>query len=214
VVAFPPVAVPGTLAEHISSLGLSQFHTAETEKYAHVTYFFNGGKEQPWAGEERRLVASQKVATYDLHPEMSAGELTDTLLQALGSGGHDFVVVNFANPDMVGHTGKLDATIKAVEFTDNCLNRVVTVATELGFVTLITADHGNAEEMCKVGPDGSRGEPITKHTLNPVPLIAVNAGAGIRLRRGGALENVAPTLLDLMGLGKPEQMTAASLIER
>ncbi|MEK6985634.1 MAG: 2,3-bisphosphoglycerate-independent phosphoglycerate mutase [Candidatus Thermoplasmatota archaeon] len=213
-VAYPPQKVEGTLAEHLAALGLTQFHTAETEKYAHVTYFFNGGREPPWPGETRKLVPSPKVATYDLKPEMSAGEVTDEVLQAMGSGGYDFVVVNFANPDMVGHTGKLDATVKAVEFTDNCVQRCVEVATELGFVTLITADHGNCEEMCKVGPGGARGEPITKHTLNPVPLIAVNAGKGVKLRDGGALENVAPTLLDLMGLATPAAMTAKSLVVR
>ncbi len=213
-VAYLPTKVDGTLAEHLAASGLTQFHTAETEKYAHVTYFFNGGREAPWPGETRKLVPSPKVATYDLKPEMSAGEVTDEVLQAMGSGGYDFVVVNFANPDMVGHTGKLDATVKAVEFTDNCVHRCVEVATELGFVTLITADHGNCEEMCKVGPDGGRGEPITKHTLNPVPLLVANGPKGLRLAEGGALENVAPTLLELMGLPKPAAMTAASLVVR
>ncbi|HLF16376.1 MAG TPA: 2,3-bisphosphoglycerate-independent phosphoglycerate mutase [Candidatus Thermoplasmatota archaeon] len=213
-VAFPPQEVKGTLAEHLSNLGLTQFHTAETEKYAHVTYFLNGGREAPFPGEERRLVPSPKIATYDLRPEMSAGELTDGVLQAMGSGGYDVVVVNYANPDMVGHTGDLDATIKAVEFTDNCLHRLVSVATGLGFVTLVTADHGNCEEMCKVNPDGSRGEPVTKHSLNPVPLIAVNGPKGLRLRAGGALANVAPTLLELMGLPAATEMTAPSLLVR
>ncbi|MEA3137662.1 MAG: 2,3-bisphosphoglycerate-independent phosphoglycerate mutase [Thermoplasmata archaeon] len=213
-VAYPPQTVPDCLAEHLSKLGLSQFHTAETEKYAHVTYFLNGGRESPFAGEDRKLVPSPKVATYDLQPEMSAGPLTDEVLHAMGSGGYDFVVVNYANPDMVGHTGKLDATVKAVEFIDNCINRVTAVATELGFVTLITADHGNCEEMCRVNRDGSRGEPITKHTLNPVPLILVNGGKGVGLEGGGALENVAPTLLDLMGLPVPKAMTAKSLVRR
>jgi 2,3-bisphosphoglycerate-independent phosphoglycerate mutase len=211
-VAFGPEPVPDTLAEHLSRLGLTQYHVAETEKYAHVTYFLNGGREAPFEGETRELVPSQKVATYDLRPEMSAGEVTDKLLWALGSGGYDFCVVNYANPDMVGHTGKLEATVKAVEFIDNCLNRVVSVASELGFVTLITADHGNAEEMCKVNEDGSRGEPITKHTMNPSPLLVVNGPKGLRLRDGGALENVAPTLLELMGLPIPAAMTAPSLV--
>jgi 2,3-bisphosphoglycerate-independent phosphoglycerate mutase len=211
-VAYGQQAVPDCLAEHLSKLGLSQFHTAETEKYAHVTYFLNGGREAPFPGEDRRMVPSPKVATYDLMPEMSAGLLTDEVLQAMGSGGYDFVVVNYANPDMVGHTGRLEPTVKAVEFVDNCVNRLVSVATELGFVTLITADHGNCEEMCKV-KDGVRGEPITKHTLNPVPLILVNGG-GAKLQEGGALENVAPTLLDLMGLPTPAAMTAKSLVLR
>ena len=211
-VAYGPQQVPDCLAEHLSKLGLSQFHAAETEKYAHVTYFLNGGREAPFAGEERKLVPSPKVATYDLQPEMSAGPLTDEVLHALGSGGHDFVVVNYANPDMVGHTGKLEPTVKAVEFVDNCLHRLTSVATELGFVTLITADHGNAEKMCKV-VDGRRGEPITKHTTNPVPLLLVNGG-GAKLAAGGALENVAPTLLELMGLPIPPAMTAKSLVVR
>jgi 2,3-bisphosphoglycerate-independent phosphoglycerate mutase len=213
-VAYPPQAVEDCLAEHLAKLGLTQFHTAETEKYAHVTYFLNGGREAPFPGEVRKLVPSQKVATYDLRPEMSAGQVADEVLLAMGSGGHDFVVVNFANPDMVGHTGKLEATIQAVEFTDNCLNRLTSVATELGFVTLITSDHGNAEEMCKVLADGGRGEPVTKHTMNPSPLILVNGRPGERLADGGALENVAPTLLDLMGLPVPAAMTAKSLVVR
>ncbi|MHB1261945.1 MAG: 2,3-bisphosphoglycerate-independent phosphoglycerate mutase [Thermoplasmatota archaeon] len=212
-VAYPPVAVDDCLAEHLAKLGLTQFHTAETEKYAHVTYFLNGGREAQFEGETRKLVPSPKVATYDLQPEMSAGPLTDEVLHAMGSGGYDFVVVNYANPDMVGHTGKLEATVKAVEFVDNCINRVTAVATELGFVTLITADHGNCEEMCKV-VDGKRGEPVTKHTMNPVPLILVNGGNGVALADGGALENVAPTLLDLMGLPVPKAMTAKSLVRR
>ncbi|MEA3190339.1 MAG: 2,3-bisphosphoglycerate-independent phosphoglycerate mutase [Thermoplasmata archaeon] len=212
-VAYGQQKVEDCLAEHLSKLGLTQFHVAETEKYAHVTYFFNGGREAPFPGEERLLVPSPRVATYDLAPEMSAGEVTDRLLWALGSGGHDFLVVNYANPDMVGHTGKLDATIRAVEFVDNCLNRVVQVATELGFVTLITADHGNAEEMCKV-VDGKPGEPVTKHTMNPSPLLLVNGRKGESLAHGGALENVSPTLLDLMGLPVPTAMTAKSLVRR
>ena len=212
-VAFGPQAVPMTLAEHLSRLGLTQFHTAETEKYAHVTYFLNGGREEPFPGETRLLVPSPKVATYDLKPEMAAGEVTDELLKAMGSQGHDFYVVNFANPDMVGHTGKLDATIRAVEFVDHCVDRLTRVASGLGLVTLITADHGNCEEMCKVQPDGSRGEPVTKHTMGDVPLLVVNGPPGLRLRPG-ALENVAPTLLELMGLPVPPEMTAPSLVER
>lgn len=212
-IAYPPVQVDGTLAEQVATLGLTQFHCAETEKYAHVTYFLNGGREAPFPGETRKLVPSPKVATYDLAPEMAAGLVTDEVLQAMGSGGYDLVVVNFANPDMVGHTGKLEATIKAVEFIDNCIHRCTSVATELGFVTLITADHGNCEEMCKV-VEGKRGEPVTKHTLNPVPLILVNGGKGVGLVGGGALENVAPTLLELMGQPIPPQMTANSLVRR
>jgi 2,3-bisphosphoglycerate-independent phosphoglycerate mutase len=212
-VAFAPEAVPLCLAEHVSRLGLTQFHIAETEKYAHVTYFLNGGREAPFPGEDRHLVPSPKVATYDLRPEMSAGEVTDRLLWALGSGGYDLAVVNYANPDMVGHTGKLGPTVQAVEFIDNCIGRLVAVATGLGFVTVITADHGNCEEMCKV-VDGAPGEPVTKHSTNPSPLVAVNAGTGVALEDGGALESVSPTLLDLMGLPVPKEMTARSLVVR
>jgi 2,3-bisphosphoglycerate-independent phosphoglycerate mutase len=212
-VAYPPVRVDGTLAEHASRLGLTQFHCAETEKYAHVTYFLNGGREQPFPGETRKLVPSPRVATYDLAPEMSAGPVTDEVLLAMGSGGHDLVVVNYANPDMVGHTGKLEPTVQAVEFIDSCVERLVRVGAELGFVVLVTADHGNCEEMCKV-KDGVRGEPITKHTTNPVPLIAVNAGEGVALAPGGALENVSPTLADLMGIPPAPEWTAASLVVR
>jgi 2,3-bisphosphoglycerate-independent phosphoglycerate mutase len=211
-VAYPPVHVEMTLAEHVSVLGLTQFHAAETEKYAHVTYFLNGGRETPFTGEDRKLVASPKVATYDLKPEMSAEPLTDEVLSALGSGGHDLVVVNYANPDMLGHTGDLAATIRAMEFMDNCVGRLVTVAQELGFVTLITSDHGNAEEMCTRNADGSPGEPVTKHSMNPSPLLVV--GAEVSLREDGALSNVAPTLLELMGLPVPPHMTAGSLLRR
>jgi 2,3-bisphosphoglycerate-independent phosphoglycerate mutase len=209
-VAFRPAHAKMTLAEQLSKLGLTQMHLAETEKYAHVTYFLNGGHEQPFPGEERVLVPSPKVATYNLQPEMSAGLLTDKVLEALG-GGFDFIVVNYANPDMVGHTGDLDATIRAMEFVDNCIHRVLAVATELGFVTLITSDHGNAEEMCKRLPDGGRGEPVTKHSMNPSPLIAVNAGRA-RLEAEGSLSQVAPTMLELMGLPVPAEMTAPSLV--
>jgi len=209
-IAYSQRPVPGTLAEYLSKMGLKQFHIAETEKYAHVTYFFNGGIEQAWPGEERVLIASPKVATYDLQPRMSAGEITDRLLEAMGSGGHDFYVVNFANPDMVGHTGKLSATVEAVEFVDNCINRLVAVAQGLGIVTVITSDHGNAEEMCVVRPDETKGEPITKHTLYPSPVLVY--GADVQLAAGGTLANVAPTILQLMGLDIPAEMTTSLLV--
>jgi 2,3-bisphosphoglycerate-independent phosphoglycerate mutase len=212
-VAYGPERPTMTLGEHISGLGLRQLRIAETEKYAHVTYFFSGGREEPFAGEERVLVPSPKVATYDQQPEMNAGEVTDRILHAMGSEDFDLIVVNYANPDMVGHTGNLPAAIEMMAFMDNCLNRLTTVGEELGYVLLITSDHGNCEEMCKRGPDGGPGDRVTAHSMEPSPLIAVNAGAGVRLRSGGALANVAPTLLDLMGLPIPPEMTAGSLVE-
>ena len=212
-IAYPPARPTMTLGEHISKLGLHQLRIAETEKYAHVTYFLSGGREAPFDGEERVLVPSPKVATYDLQPEMSAGEVTDRILHATGSEDFDLIIVNYANPDMVGHTGNLPAGIEMMGFMDNCLNRLTSVATELGYLTLITSDHGNCEEMCKCNPDGSAGDRVTNHSMGPSPLIAVNAG-DITLAEGGALCNVAPTLLDLMGLPKPEEMTAGSLVRR
>ncbi len=213
-VAYPPQRPTQTLGEHVSGLGLTQFRTAETEKYAHVTYFMNGGREEPFPGEERKMIPSPQVATYDLQPEMNAYEVADAVLQAIGTGGFDLVVVNFANGDMVGHTGNLAAGIKAVEALDECLNRITATATACGFVTLITSDHGNCEEMCRVAPDGGAGDRLTAHSMLPSPLIAVNAGSGVTLREGGALCNVAPTLLDLMGLPIPEAMEAPSLAVR
>ncbi len=213
-VAYPPARATQTLGEHISGLGLKQLRIAETEKYAHVTYFLNGGREEPFEGEQRILVPSPKVATYDLQPEMHAGEVTDKILHAMGSEDFDLIVVNYANPDMVGHTGNLDAAIQMMAFIDNCLNRLTSVAAELGYVTLITSDHGNCEEMCKCEADGSAGDRTTNHSMGPSPLIVVNGPTGLKLQEGGALCNVAPTLLDLMGLAKPERMTATSLIER
>lgn len=212
-IAYPPARPTMTLGEHISKLGLRQLRIAETEKYAHVTYFFGGGREVPFDGEERVLIPSPRVATYDLQPEMSAGEVTDRLLHALGSEDFDLLVVNYANPDMVGHTGNLPAAIEMMGFIDNCINRLTTVATELGYVTLITSDHGNCEEMCHCASDGSAGGRTTNHTMGPSPLIAVNAG-NTRLAGGGALCDVAPTLLDLMGLPAPPEMTAKSLVIR
>ncbi len=207
--AFPPFSMARILAEQLSDAGRSQFRTAETEKYPHVTYFFNGGLETPWPGEERELVASQKVATYDLAPEMSAPGIGDTLLAALRRRDHDFYLCNFANADMVGHTGVLPAVIRAVEAVDVQVGRIVDEATRCGATVLITADHGNAEQMF----DPASGGPHTAHTTNPVPIVAVGDGIS-SLRTGGALCDVAPTVLSLMGLAQPSEMTGSSLISR
>ncbi len=200
-VAFPPLVVR-SLAEHFSGLGWRQFHVAESEKYAHVTYFFNGGVEAAWPGEDRLLVPSQKVATYDLQPEMSAGGITDAFLEALASNRYDFIVANFANPDMVGHTGVWDATVQAVEYVDGCLGRLSeavlardaasVAAGGPGAVLAITADHGNADQMRDAG-----GSPMTAHSLNPVPFLLAGAAARGRTLHDGVLADVAPTLLDL-----------------
>ena len=199
----------------IADAGLAQFHTAETEKYAHVTYFFNGGRERPFAGETQHLVPSPKVATYDLQPEMSALPLTDSLVERIGSGRDDFILVNYANPDMVGHTGVLEAAIRAVETVDGCLGRVLQAVADRGGCALVTADHGNCEQMI----DPQTGKPHTAHTLNPVPFIVVHdtmvrsSDDRPRLRSDGALRDVAPTVLQLMGLPQPPEMTGTSLIE-
>lgn len=197
--------IRNTLAEWLSTKGLRQFHLAETEKYPHVTFFFNGGKEPPVPGEDRVMVPSPKVATYDLQPEMSAPEVADHLVAAIG-GGYDFIVVNFANPDMVGHTGDLDAAIRACEAVDAGLGRALEALEAAGGRMLVTADHGNCETMI----DPETGGPHTKHTTNPVPIIAVGCGK-VRLR-SGRLADIAPTILDLMGLDKPAEMTGQSLI--
>ncbi len=207
--AFPPFSMARILAEELSNAGRSQFRTAETEKYPHVTYFFNGGLETPWPGEERELVASQKVATYDLAPEMSAPGIGDTLLSALRRRDHDFYLCNFANADMVGHTGVLPAVIRAVEAVDVQVGRIVEEANRRGATVLITADHGNAEQMF----DPATGGPHTAHTTNPVPIVAIGDGIP-SLRSDGALCDVAPTVLSLMGLAQPSEMTGSSLISR
>jgi 2,3-bisphosphoglycerate-independent phosphoglycerate mutase len=214
-VAFPPEAAR-SLAEAFSEAGWTQFHVAETEKYAHVTYFFNGGVEASWPGEERLLVPSPKVATYDLQPEMSAQGVTDALVDAIDSGRFDFIVANFANPDMVGHTGVWDATVRAVETIDACLGQIVAAVERVntadlgapGALLAITADHGNAEY--KRDPDGN---PITAHSLNPVPFVLIGrAAAGVRLH-DGVLADVAPTLLQFAGLPRWPGMTGQSLID-
>ncbi len=206
-VAFPPETVT-SLAEIFSDLGWTQFHVAETEKYAHVTYFFNGGVEAPFPGEERLLVPSPGVATYDLQPEMSAAGVTDALVDAISSGRYDFIVANYANPDMVGHTGFWDVAVRAVEFVDGCLNRVVEAMPPEGLLC-ITADHGNADEM-----RDQRGDPMTAHSLNPVPLVLVGEQVRGRRLRDGVLADVAPTLLDLVGLPPAEGMTGQNLLTK
>jgi 2,3-bisphosphoglycerate-independent phosphoglycerate mutase len=207
-VAFPPLEID-SLAAYLSRLRMRQFHLAETEKYAHVTYFFNGGVEEPFAGEERRLIASRRnVPTYDLAPEMSAEPITSALVEAIGSGTYDFIVVNYANPDMVGHTGVWDAAVRAAEFIDGCLARAVDATLSAGGAIVITADHGNIEEM-----RDEDGAPQTKHTTSPVPLVLVGeAWRGARLR-DGILADVAPTLCRLLGVEPGPSMTGRDLLE-
>lgn len=205
---FGPLDLPNGLGETVSRAGRTQLRMAETEKYPHVTYFMNGGREAPFEGQDAILIPSPKVATYDLQPEMSAAELTDRAVEAIGSGRYDMILLNFANPDMVGHTGSLAAAVKAVETVDTCLGRVVDAITASGGALLVTADHGNCEMM----RDPETGEPHTAHTLNPVPVTLVGVD-GVTLS-DGRLADVAPTLLDLMGLDQPAEMTGRSLIRR
>lgn len=205
-VIFPKADVTETLAEYLSKKQLRQLHIAETEKYAHVTFFFNGGREQPFEGEDRILVASPKVATYDLQPEMSAPEVTDKLVEAIDSDKYDFIVVNFANGDMVGHTGVYEAIQKAVAALDGCVKRVVEAALAHNYETIIIADHGNADHA--INEDGT---PNTAHSLNPVPFIYVGSGRNAKLA-DGRLADVAPSLLHLMGIPAPAEMTGKNLI--
>jgi 2,3-bisphosphoglycerate-independent phosphoglycerate mutase len=205
-VVFEEQDVPATLAEVLSAEGRTQLHVAETEKYAHVTYFFNGGREEAWPGEDRVLVPSPRdVPSYDHKPEMSADEVTDRVVEKLGEG-FAFCVVNFANPDMVGHTGSIPAVVRACETADHCLGRVVERVTELGGVALITADHGNAERMLE--DDGV--SPHTAHTTNPVPVVLTEPGG--ELREGGEIADLAPTVLELLGIRQPPEMTGRSLV--
>ena len=204
-VAFKPQSLVNTLGEYISSIGKTQLRIAETEKYAHVTFFFNGGVEKQYEGEDRILVNSPKVATYDLQPEMSAYEVTDKVLAAIDSEKYDVIILNFANCDMVGHTGVFDAAVKAVEAVDTCVGKTIDAILAHGGTALITADHGNADKMFEA--DGS---PFTAHTTNPVPLIV--AGQKGELREGGVLADLAPTMLKIMGVPQPEEMTGKSIL--
>ncbi|MDC2974733.1 2,3-bisphosphoglycerate-independent phosphoglycerate mutase [Prochlorococcus sp. AH-736-K09] len=215
-VAFPPESLNNFIGQIVSEHGLKQYRTAETEKYPHVTYFFNGGVEIPLPGEERNLIPSPRVATYDMAPEMSADELTLSCSNAIKSGKYSFIVINFANPDMVGHTGNMNATIKAIETVDKCIGKIVSATGKMGGSILITADHGNAELM-----KGPTGEPWTAHTVNKVPLIFIegekrkipNMGNEIYLRDDAGLADIAPTLLQLLNLPIPKEMTGKSLIK-
>ncbi len=206
-VIFPPQNMRAVLGDVLAAHGLTQYRTAETEKYPHVTYYFNGGVEPPASGEQRVLVPSPKVATYDLQPEMSAEGVTDRLVDAIGSGAYDFLLVNFANPDMVGHTGSLPAAIAAVQAVDRCLGRVLDAAAQRGAMVCVTADHGN----CEVMVDPETGEPHTAHTTNPVPFSIAHAPAGTQLRDGGILADIAPTVLGLLGFPVPPDMTGRDL---
>ena len=187
---------------------MTQARIAETEKYAHVTFFFNGGVEEPNPGEVRILVKSPKVATYDLQPEMSAPAVCDKLVEAIGSGKYDVIIINFANPDMVGHTGVENAAIQAVEAVDACVGRAVEAIEKADGAMFICADHGNVEQLV----DYETGEPFTAHTTNPGPFILVTAGAEYGLREGGCLADIAPTLIELMGMEQPKEMTGKSLL--
>ncbi len=203
-VAFPRVTVKNGLGEYLSSMGMTQLRIAETEKYAHVTFFFNGGSETVFPGEDRVLVPSPKVATYDLQPEMSAYEVCAKCVERIESGAYDVIILNFANCDMVGHTGVFDAAVKAVETVDECVGKVVDATLKMGGIAMVTADHGNAEQMRQ--EDGS---PMTAHTTNLVPFILCGAGTELR---PGKLADIAPTILDVMGLEKPAEMTGKTLI--
>ncbi len=209
-VAFVKETYSNIFGEYISSLGLTQLRIAETEKYAHVTFFFNGGVEEPYPGEDRILVPSPKVATYDLQPEMSAYKVCEKMVEAIHSGKYDAIILNFANPDMVGHTGIMDAAVAAVEAVDTCVGRVIEAVLEENGQLFMCADHGNCEQMI----DYETGAPWTAHTTNPVPFVIVNADGCTGIREGGRLADIAPTLLDMMGIEQPKEMTGKSLLIR
>jgi len=210
-VAFPPDEITNTLPQYLSSLGLKQLHIAETEKYAHVTFFFNAKLEAPVEGETRIVIPSPKVATYDLQPEMSAYPVTEKVLEELDKGEYDVVILNFANCDMVGHTGVMEAAIKAVHTVDECVKKVVDKILAMGGSALVTADHGNADQM--IADDGVGA--FTQHTTNPVPVILVSKEyQSVKLKEGGVLADLAPTLLDMMKIPQPKEMTGKSLIEK
>ena len=206
--AYPHQKLVNTFGEYISKLGLTQLRIAETEKYAHVTFFFNGGVEEPNKGEDRILVKYPKVATYDLKPEMSAYEVCDKLTDAIRSQKYDVIIINFANPDMVGHTGVESAAIQAVEAVDECVGKAVDALKEVDGQMFICADHGNAEQLL----DYETVEPYSAHTTNPVPYILVNVDPSYTLREGGCLADIAPTLIELMGMEQPKEMTGKSLL--
>ena len=206
--AFKNQELVDTLGEYLADKGKKQLRIAETEKYAHVTFFFNGGEEKQYPGEDRILVPSPKVETYDMQPEMSAREVTEKVVDAINSKKYDCIILNYANPDMVGHTGSLEAAIKAIETVDECLGKVVEAVEKQNGVLLITADHGNAEQMI----DYKTGEPHTAHTTNPVPIILITDNKKYKLKENGKLADLAPTMLDLMGIEKPEEMTGESLL--
>jgi 2,3-bisphosphoglycerate-independent phosphoglycerate mutase len=206
-IAFPPTELTNVLSDVLAANGMKQLHIAETEKYAHVTFFFNGGVEEPEEGEMRRLIPSPRVATYDLKPEMSAYEVTTSVIEEIRKGIFDVVIMNYANADMVGHTGILDAAVKAIETVDDCMGRVVSSTREAGGECIITGDHGNAEKMI----DFETGEPFTAHTNNPVPCYYIS-DSGVSLRSGGRLADIAPTMLDILQIPPPEEMTGRSLI--
>ncbi len=207
-IAYKKEELKNTFGEYISNKGLKQLRIAETEKYAHVTFFFNGGNENVYEGEDRILIPSPKVATYDLKPEMSAYEVCDKVVEAIKSEKYNSIILNFANPDMVGHTGSLEAAIKALEAVDECVQRIVTAINEVNGVLLITADHGNCEQMI----DYTTGEPHTAHTTNPVPLAIVGLPQNKKIKEG-KLADLAPTMLEILGLEKPDEMTGESLLE-
>lgn len=206
--AFAPTALVNVLGEYLANQGKTQLRIAETEKYAHVTFFFSGGREQPFVGEERILIPSPNVATYDLQPQMSAPQVTDRIVEAIEQQRYDVIVVNYANGDMVGHTGVFSAAVAAVECLDHCLDRIVTALDTVGGEALITADHGNVEQM----EDECTGQAHTAHTCEPVPFIYVGQRAA-KMRDDGVLADVAPTMLTLMGLPIPPEMTGRSIIE-
>ena len=210
-VAYPPEALTMTMGEYLAKLGKTQLRIAETQKYAHVTFFFNGGEERTFEGEDRILVPSPTVATFDMKPEMSAYEVTDAVINEINAEKYDVIILNYANCDMVGHTGVMEAAVKAVKTVDECIGRVVDAILAKGGKAIITADHGNADQMV----DPQTGEPFTAHTTNPVPVIVVDPQhKKYALRSGGRLADLCPTMLDMMGLPKPAEMTGESLIER
>ncbi|MBQ4530980.1 MAG: 2,3-bisphosphoglycerate-independent phosphoglycerate mutase, partial [Lachnospiraceae bacterium] len=206
-IAFKKAEITNTFGEILGKKGLTQLRIAETEKYAHVTFFFNGGEEKQYPGEDRILIPSPKVETYDMQPEMSAYEVTEKVLEAINSKKYDSIILNYANPDMVGHTGNLDAAVKALEVIDECVGKVVEAVENNNGVLLITADHGNSEQMI----DYSTGEPHTAHTTNVVPLVLVGKDAKLK---EGRLADLIPTMLEIMGIEKPQEMTGESLLEQ